>query len=71
MGMGKGAGPTETANREEAEALRHPAFSTICFGLTTFTSGTFFLFNTVVPEKPARRKPIRGNDDECLVGRPQ
>lgn len=32
----------------------------------TFTSGTFFLFNTVVPKRPARPQPVRGNGDECV-----
>ncbi len=59
-GIGNGAGPTEAANREKADALRHPAPSTICCGPTTFTSGTFFLFNTAVPEKPARQSQYGG-----------
>jgi hypothetical protein len=36
----------------------------------TFTSGTFFLFNTVVPKRPARPQPVRGNGDECVCRRP-
>lgn len=65
MGTGRSAGPTKAAERRKADADCHPARPSTRCGLKTSTSGTFFLFNTVVP-KTRSATPIRGSDDECL-----